>query len=428
MSSTSATPDEPLISVDALRVGMFVHLDMSWMAHPFPLGSFRIASEEQIATIRGLGKPQLRWCPDKSDAPQADAAADSAEPVAEAAPAESPEQAAARRHREALAAQRESLLRCERQFAEATKAAKSTLDLVVNQPVKAREQAEALSQALVSKMIGAPELNIRLLSDGMGDKASSHAVNVAIISLLMGRTLGMKEADLVELGVGAMLHDIGKLELPDRIRWRDAHFTSAELDYYQQHVALGVAQGRRMGLSAGALLVVAQHHEQADGLGFPMRLEVGRMTAAARIVALVNRYDGLCNPYIPSKAMTPHEALSLMFAQGQKQFDTTMLSAFIKMMGVYPPGSSVQLTDDRYAMVVSVNANRPLKPRVLVHQNGVPREEAVVVDLEQARGLAIRRSLKPMQLPRDSYDYLSPRQRVTYFFEPAAHLEHAVAA
>ena len=104
-----------------------------------------------------------------------------------------------------------------------------------------------------------------------------------------------------------------------------------------------------MGLSPGATLVIAQHHEHADGSGFPLRLDSDRMTPAARIVSLVNRYDNLCNPHVPSRALTPHEALSLLFAQGKSQFDTAILGAFIKMMGVYPPGSVVQLTDDRYA-------------------------------------------------------------------------------
>ena len=93
--------------------------------------------------------------------------------------------------------------------------------------------------------------------------------------------------------------------------------------------------------------MIAQHHEHADGSGFPLKLNTDRMTLAARIVALVDRYDNLCNPYFLAKAMTPHEALSLLFAQGKTQYDTTILSGFIKMMGVYPPGSTVQLTDDR---------------------------------------------------------------------------------
>jgi hypothetical protein len=174
-----------------------------------------------------------------------------------------------------------------------------------------------------------------------------------------------------------------------------------------------------MGLAAGALLVIAQHHEMADGSGFPQKLTTERMTQAARIVALVNRYDNLCNPLHPGRAVTPHEALSLIFAQGRQRFDATVLSSFIRMMGVYPPGSVVQLTDDRWAMVMTVNSARPLKPRVLVHDRKVPRDEALYVDLERESTLGIRRSVRPQQLPPDALQYLAPATRVTYFFEAA---------
>ena len=93
------------------------------------------------------------------------------------------------------------------------------------------------------------------------------------------------------------------------------------------------------------------------------------------------------------------------------------------MMGVYPPGSVVQLSDERFALVVSVNSARPLKPSVLIHDPGVPLEEALVVDLEQAGDLGIRRSLRPLQLTKAAIDYLSPRQRMCYFFEHAAAAE-----
>jgi putative nucleotidyltransferase with HDIG domain len=242
---------------------------------------------------------------------------------------------------------------------------------------------------------------------------------VAVISLLMGKTFGLSEADMMDLGVGSLMHDIGKIELPDRVRHREEHFTQAELHLYQEHVPHGVNLARKMGLKPGASLIIGQHHEHADGSGFPLRLNADRMSPGARIVALVNRYDNLCNPHVPSKALTPHEALSLLFAQGKSKFDTAILSAFIKMMGVYPPGSTVQLTDDRYAMVMAVNSNRPLKPRVLVHEPKMPRDEALLLDLETDPRLGIRRSIKPQQLPPDSISNLSPRQRVAYFFEPA---------
>jgi putative nucleotidyltransferase with HDIG domain len=431
------------IAVDDLRIGMFVHLDMSWMSHPFPLGSFKITQAEQIATIRSLGVQRLRWSPQQSDpapdaaapdaatpgAPTRPGAAESAADAVAVPPAEAPELAFARARRDKLSQQRAALAHCERQFGEAALGCKRVTDLVGARPAEARVQAEALSTALVDKMLGDQELCIRLLSDAAGDKASTHALNVAIVSLLMGRTFGLSEADMLDLGVGALLHDVGKIDLPERVRHNDERLSGSELRYYEEHVARGVVQGRRMGLAAGAQLVIAQHHEHADGSGFPLRLNADRMTVAARIVSLVNRYDNLCNPHLASAAMTPHESVSLLFAQGKTRFDTAILGAFIRMMGVYPAGSTVQLTDDRFAMVVGVNSSRPLKPRVLVAEAGVPRDEALIVDLETAQGLGIRRSLKPSQLPSKALDYLSPRPRIAYFFEPLeGDLPQALAA
>ena len=139
---------------------------------------------------------------------------------------------------------------------------------------------------------------------------------------------------------------------------------------------------------------------------------------AARVVALVNRYDNLCNPQSRTLALTPHEAVSVLFAQGRQRFDSAVLNAFIRMMGVYPAGSLVQLTDDRHAMVVGVNSSRPLKPRVLVHDAKVPRSEALVLDLERVHDLGIRRSLPAAKLPPAAVEYLDPRPRVSYYFEP----------
>jgi len=111
--------------------------------------------------------------------------------------------------------------------------------------------------------------------------------------------------------------------------------------------------------------------------------------------------------------------LSLIFAQTKARFDATTLNAFIRMMGIFPPGSVVQLSDNRYAMVVSVNSARPLKPRVLVHDPAVEREKALLLDLETTPELGIARNVRPLQLPKAALEFLSPRQRVCYFFERA---------
>ncbi len=424
----------PFVDVAALRVGLYVYLELGWMSHPFPLSHFKIATQEQIATIQGLGLKRVRWSEAQSD-PEAAAAltgkplpspgpgADAAQtPDAQAEPREP---AAVRHRREALSQQRASLMVCEKQFSEAARECRGMNELVMTAPREAGERAVALSRAMLDKMVGSGDLALRLLSDASGDRASAHAVNVALLSLLLARNLGWSESDLMDLGVGALTHDIGKLQLPERVRSRQDHFSPAEQRLYEDHVAYGVQAGRSMGLASGALMVIAQHHEMLDGTGFPVRAFDERISQAARLVAIVNRYDNLCNPHMPSQALTPHEALSLMFAQGRSKFDSLLLNAFIKMMGVYPPGSLVQLSDERFAMVVGVNASRPLKPRVLAYERKVPREEALIVDLQDLGDVAIRRSLKPVGLPPEALVYLSPRHRVAYFFEPAQEKEAA---
>ena len=406
------------VAVQDLRIGMYIHIDLGWMSHPFPLSSFRITSEEQIDTIRRLGLQRVRWVPEKSER----VAMPEPEPQPVAAPeplTESPEQAAARLRKAQLDAQRAAAHLVERQYGEAGKAWRAAWDGVCARPQQAREQAESLTRALLDKMLIDGEMCIRLLTTSAGDRAAAHALNVAVISLLMGRTFGMSPEEMLDLGVGAMLHDVGKLDLPDRVRHPDETFSTAETHAYREHVSAGVAHGKHMGLSPGALLVLAQHHENADGSGFPLRLTADRMSAASRIVALVNRYDNLCNPAVLSRALTPHEALSMLFAQSRGRFDVTILNAFIRMMGVYPAGSVVQLTDDRYAMVVGVNSSRPLKPRVLVHDARIAREESLLLDLETMPDLGIRRSLAPAKLPPAALEFLAPRPRVSYFFEPA---------
>lgn len=410
------------VAVADLRVGMYVHLDGGWLSHPFPLSAFRLGSDAEINTIRALGLKQVRWVPEKSLLPDTTGAA--AAPAAAVVP--SAEERAAEAQRHWVTQQREAALRCERQHAEAAKAWRAATDALAVQPQHTAVTTAALTQAMLDKMLAADEVGIRLVGGG-GDRAAAHALNVAVISMLIGRTLGLTAGEMLDLGVGALLHDIGKLDLPDRLRHIEDGFSVAEINGYRDHVAKGVHEGQRMALSAGALAVIAQHHEHADGSGFPMRLPGDRLTLGARVVAIVNRYDNLCNPGSRTLPLTPHEAVAMLFAQSRTRFDPPVLNAFIRMMGVYPAGSLVQLTDDRFAMVVGVNSTRPLKPRVLVHGAASARAglraaageaPAQLLDLETQVDLGIRRSLAATKLPPQALAALDPRPRVAYYFEP----------
>jgi putative nucleotidyltransferase with HDIG domain len=416
----------PTVSVTELKIGMFVHLDLGWMAHPFPRSSFRIESSQQLDTLRGLGLKHVRWDPERSDqAIQPEAGTEQSPSAVMTVPEQpkaepSPQERAAQERRQALAQQRAAAQLCEAQYQEAGLAWRTASDRVAAEPDLARRETQALSQALLDKMLVEGEMCIRVLNTASGDRATAHAMNVAVISMLMGRMLGIDAVELAELGTGALLHDVGKLGVPERLRHPDERFTPAELAAYAEHVDQGLVQARRMGLGPLAQTVVAQHHECSDGSGFPRRLSGDTISVPARIVALVNRFDNLCNPPSLARAMTPHEALSTLFAHSRSKFDATVLNAFIRMMGVYPAGSVVQLTDDRYGLVMSVNSVRPLKPRVLVYDPQVPRDEALHLDLERTPDLGIRRSIRAALLPQAALDYLTPRPRVAYFFEPGA--------
>ncbi len=422
------------IAVGDLRVGMYIHLDGGWLSHPFPLSAFRIGSAEEIATIRGLGLQRVRWEPQRSELLDAAVAALPRPSAVERAAAPSAADAAAARQRDWLAAQRSAAQRCEQQYGEASKVLRDVGELLHTQPLEAARATAALTQAMLDKMLAADEVGIRLVGGGGADRSAAHGLNVAVIALLIGRTLGLGAEEMLDLGVGALLHDVGKLDLPTRLRHAEEGFTAAELSGYRDHVAKGVLQGQRMALSSGALAVLAQHHENADGTGFPLRLPADRLSLGARIVAIVNRYDNLCNPGSRSIALTPHEAVATLFAQGRSRFDPPVLNAFIRMMGVYPAGSLVQLTDDRYAMVVSVNSSRPLKPRVLVHgepgartgPRAAPSTVTQLLDLETQPDLGIRRSLAAAKLPSSVLSALDPRPRVAYFFEPLEQQPHAM--
>ncbi len=432
------------ISVDELRIGMFIHLEGGWLSHPFPLSSFKLVNAQQLQTLRGLGLTKVRWSVEKSDPPTADrteggvaAAAQGidADPVrasGTAAEDTCPMAAtvvAARTcpaQADAAEAEREMARHTEHQFAEAASAWREAQAAVSSNPTGAGAQALMLAQAMLQKMNIEGDLRIRLIPDS-GDRNAAHALNVTVVSMLIARTLGLEPEVMQDLAVGALLHDVGKHDVPDRFRHVEAGFSAAEVNAYRDHVAKGLLQGRRMGLTAGAMAVLAQHHEHVDGSGFPQRHGADRLSMSSRIVAIVNRYDNLCNPGARSQALTPHEAVSMLFAQGRTRYDGAVLNAFIRMMGVYPAGSLVQLTDERYGMVVAVNASRPLRPRVLVQEGGAASLRTRVLDLEGMPDLGIRRSMAATKLPAPVLQALDPRPRVSYFFEPLQRERAAVA-
>lgn len=288
---------------------------------------------------------------------------------------------------------------------------------VFAKPEQARQEAELLVQGIADSMLTYSDIAVNLMKGQVGgEDVYLHSLNVTLLSMMLARELKAPREAICLLGMSSMFHDVGKADIPDRIVRKTEPLTQPELSLMHQHCAYGVETGRKLGLPSEVLQVIGQHHESMDGSGYPKGLKGKDFYLLSRIVAIANSYDNLCNPMKPSLALTPHQALSLMYAQQRARFDPAVLTAFVRGMGIYPPGTVVVLSNECVGMVVSVNSSKPLKPTVLMYDRQVPRERAILVELESEPEVTISRTLKPEQLPKPIYDYLSPRRRVTYYF------------
>ncbi|WP_035852282.1 HD-GYP domain-containing protein [Deefgea rivuli] len=414
------------IHPDQLQIGLFIHLDLHWMEHPFTFGSFKIKSIDQIDTLKKLGLSQIRYSPTKSDAqplavPIATIADITvAEPEIVADPALLALLAAKRQRLEQHERRQTQLAACEKEFGYAAKVVRNISSQIHTQPKETVAAADQLVGKMLDSLLSDSDIAIHLMNGKVaGDDNYFHSLNVSVLALMLAREMKLSREQIHTLGLATLFHDIGKSEVPDRILLKTDGLNRAEQAIIEQHCQWGVEAGHRAGLDVTVLKVIAQHHELCDGSGYPHRLSIDKIDPLARIVSLVNTYDNYCNKTNPAQSLTPHEGLALMFAHQKAKFDPVPLNHFIKCLGVYPPGTLVMLSNECYGLVVSVNASRPLKPQVLVYDNDNGKSEAVVLDLEFEKGLNISKSLKIAQLPRDVALYLAPKKRMTYFFSPS---------
>jgi len=321
---------------------------------------------------------------------------------------------------DALDAQRQSLDRCERRFSAVSKAFRNVLQNVRAQPEEARAIAEVEVGGMVRAVQQEQDVAIRLLSEKAGQETALHAINVSVLSVLLGRAMGLDDAMIEAIGVGALLHDVGKIELPDVMRGKADSPNPTERRMFQSHVEHSRTLAEKMGLGEAAAAIVAQHHEASDGSGYPQALKGDAIHPAARVVALVNHYDNLCNPPNPIHALTPHDAIAAVYRKTKEKFDVAALNAFVRMMGIYPPGSVLHLSDGRFALSVAVDPANAMKPKVLIHDPAVRPEDALIVPLAEHPALTIQRAIKPQALPRAAFDYLQPRKRTSFFIESRA--------
>lgn len=413
------------IDIDQLRVGLYITLDLKWMDHQFLTNSFKIKDQKQLDQIRHLGLRRIRYDPARSDlAPLPPQAPDTARPPPPAPTIDAEEAAAIERKKarvERLQRLRQSANQCEKQFIEAAASLKDINQHLYSRPQESVKVATDLVARMADSLLIDKDLAIHSMNDKIaGEDVYFHSLNVSVLAMMLAKEMGLPRPEIGLVGLGALFHDIGKTRIPDKILRKQEPLSPAELNFLAQHPRYGEEIGRVLKLPPPVIEIILHHHECMDGSGYPDRLDEHTLPRLTRIVAIANSFDNLCNQANPAKSLTPYEAVSLMFAKQRNLYDPTALSVFIHCMGIYPPGTVVQLSDGIWGMVVSVNVHQPLKPVVLIYDPEVPKEEAILINLEEEPDFKVVHTFRPGELPREVLEYLSPRRRVTYYFNESS--------
>jgi len=407
------------VAVDRLQPGIFISIgELGWLDHPFLLNRFRLANDEQIKVLRSLGLKEVEWDPARSTAQPLPEAVGREDEEVDFSSAVLDSMLDAKRDRsERVRQQREGLARCERLFEQEATGVGEILRDLGSRPNEACGRAKSAVGRLVGSLLNAESVAVHLVNMKVKEPGlAHHAMNVVVLSLLLGKAARLSEEEMRWLGLGCMFHDIGKVDVPTRVL-RNAQRTAAEEQFYRAHVGYGIKHAATIGdLPVPVKNVIACHHERWDGAGFPNRLAGAKIPRLARIAAIANRYDNLCNPFDLKTAKTPSEAVAFMFKQEKDNYDPELLQLFVKAVGVYPPGCFVTLSDGSVGLVVETNSGDLLHPLIMLYDASVPRNEALLLDLRETES-TIEAAISPARLPVEVVEYLAPRGRVDYYIE-----------
>src|SRR5262249_9886553 len=161
---------------------------------------------------------------------------------------------------------------------------------------------------------------------------------------------------------------IGKSEIPAQITLKTQPLTPAEESLFRTHPLVGSRLAQKLGpVPPAVIAIIEQHHECMDGSGYPRKTQGRWISQLVRVVAIANVYDNLCNPLDVEKALSPKDAMAHLFRAYAEKLDPDLVKTFISVMGVYPPGTVVQLSDDNIGLVVAVDRRQLLRPRVVLY-------------------------------------------------------------
>lgn len=241
----------------------------------------------------------------------------------------------------------------------------------------------------------------------------THSLNNCVLSVLLAERTGLgPEAEII--GLGAVLHDIGKVRLPEDLLRKPAALTDCEWRLVKEHPAAGVEIAQLTGSAQEpAVAAISQHHERLNGTGYPAGLRDREVSLAGRIVAIADVYDAMTSDRPYHQAISPPQAMRSLFEQRGDFFDPHLARLFVEAVGLFPIGSLVRLSSGELGIVAEVNPQSIWRPTVLIVPGlcGAPQGALRLLDLSQTPPSGVGKEIvgmeDPTKFPVDVDDYLA---------------------
>ena len=250
---------------------------------------------------------------------------------------------------------------------------------------------------LVEQILQNPDLSIQIVDLKSYDQYTfQHCVNVAVLGVVLGKSMRLNFSELKDLAIGLLLHDLGNVTIPEAILKKPTKLTDEEFKYVYEHPRSGFELLRHSDrISAPAKIVALQHHERMNGTGYPKGLRGPDIHINSQIGAIVDAYDALTSDRNFRKRYLPHEAIEYLMGAGDTHFSFELVKNFCAQVAPYPPGCMVRLSTGDSAVVLKVDmgvSSRPLL-RLIADPSGKAYPKDEELDLQKYSTITISRVL-----------------------------------